>query len=117
MKRAAKSAVFQSPISEVGAAMRAMAANQPIPALGVLEGDEVLSHEPDGFYGPVAGKLIDECRRLPVVAHQIASGRAARGTGDEIVLFRAQHQWTLFSHSDRGRSYYTIIANCPEATP
>jgi hypothetical protein len=70
-----------------------MAADQPVAALVVLEDDEVLAHEPHRLDRPVAGKLVDQGGRLPVAPHQASAGRGAgSGAGDEIVLFRAQHQ-------------------------
>ena len=91
VKGAAQPAVFQPPVGQVGAAMRTMTADQPVTALVVLEGDEILTQEPDRLYRTVAGEFIHERGRLPVMPHQGAGRGARSGTGDEIVLFRAQH--------------------------
>ena len=89
VKRAAQPAVFEPPVSEVGAAMRTMPADQPVAALVVLEGDEVLAEQPHRLDRPVAGQFIDQRGRLPVAPHQRAGGSAGPGASDEIVLFRA----------------------------
>ena len=89
VKRATQSAVLEPPVGEIGAAMRTMAADQPVAALVVLEGDQVLAEEPHRLDRPVAGQFIDQRRRLPVAPHQRAGGGAGSGAGDEIVLFRA----------------------------
>ena len=92
VKRAAQPAVFEPPVSEIGAAMRTMAADQPVAPLVVLEGDEVLAEKPHRLYRPVAGQLIDQRGRLPIAPHQRAGGGSGSGAGDEIVLFGAQHR-------------------------
>ena len=95
VERAAQSAVFQPPVGQVGAAMRAMAADQAVAAPVVLEGDEVFAKQPHRLDRPVAGQLIDQRRRLPVAPHQRAGRGAGRGAGDEIVLFGAEHGRTF----------------------
>ena len=91
MKGATQAAVFEPAISEVGAAMRAMPADQSVAALVILEGDEVFAKKPYRLDRPVAGKLVDQGRRLPVAPHESTGGGPRRGAGDQIVLLRAQH--------------------------
>ena len=89
VKRAAEPAVFEPPISEVGAAMRTTAADQPVAALVVRERDQVLAEQPHRLDRPVARQFIDQRGRLPVAPHQRARGSAGPGASNEIVLFRA----------------------------
>ena len=91
VKRAAQSAVFQAPVSEIGAAMRTVTADQAVASFVVLERDEVLAEKPHRLYRAVAREFVDERGRLPIAPHQRAGSGAGPGTGDEIVLFRAQH--------------------------
>ena len=115
VKGAAQAAVFEPAIGQIGAAMRAMPPDQPIAALVVLEGDQVLAEEPHRFDRPVAGKLIDQRRRLPVAAHQIAGRGAGRSAGDEIVLFRAQHR--RFPRCFANPSFNAPAAPRPSGSP
>ena len=92
VKRATQSAILQPPIGEIGAAMRAVPADQPVAPLVVLESDKVLAEKPNRLYRPVAGKLIDQRRRLPVAPQQIAGGGSRSGAGHAIVLLDAQHR-------------------------
>jgi hypothetical protein len=114
VKRAAQPAVFEPPVSEVGAAVRAMPAEQSVASLVIPEGDEVFTHEPDRLYGAVAGELIDESGRLPIAPHQRAGRCARRRAGDEIVLLRAQHRGILLARASRlsPRRLYSRI-QCP----
>ena len=92
MKRAAQPAVFEPPVSEIGAAMWTMAADQPVAPLVVLEGDEVLAEQPHRLHRPVAGQFIDQRGRLPIAPHQCAGVGFRPRASNEIVLFRAQHR-------------------------
>ena len=74
MKRAAQAAVFEPAVGEVGAAMRAGAADQAVAALVVLEDDEVFAEQPDRLDRPVAGQLVDQRGRLPIAAQQCSRG-------------------------------------------
>ncbi len=89
MKCAAQSAVFQTPVGEIGAAMRTMPPDQAIASLVVLERNEILAEKPYRLDRPVARELIDQRRGLPVAPHQGAGRGAGSGAGDEFVLFRA----------------------------
>ena len=42
---AAQAAVLQPPVGEIGAAMRTLPADQPVAAVVVLEGDQVLAEQ------------------------------------------------------------------------
>ncbi len=87
----AQAAVLKPPIGQIGAAMRAVPADQPVAALVVLEDDKVLAEEPHRLDRAVAGKLVDQRRRLPIAPQQRARGRARIGASDKIVLFGAEH--------------------------
>ena len=95
---AAQAAVLQPAEREIGAAMRAGAADQAVAPLAVLEDHEVLAEQPHRLDRPVAGELVDQRRRLPIAPHQRAGGRAGADAGDEIVLFLAEHgepRWSI----------------------
>ena len=114
MKGAAQAAVFQPPVSEIGAAMRTMPADQSVTALVVLEGHEVLAHEPHRLDRPVAGQFVDQSGRLPVAPHQGAGSGAGSGAGDEIVLFGAQHRRLsseIRASERRPHAAYTMIVH------
>ena len=51
--------------------MRAVPADQAGAALVILEGDEVLAEKLHRLNGPVAGKLIDQRRRLPIAPQSL----------------------------------------------
>src|SRR5581483_8588110 len=72
VKGAAQAAILESPVREIGAAVRAVPADQAIAAFVVLEGDEVLAQKPQRLDGPVAGKLVNERRWLPIAPQQPA---------------------------------------------
>ena len=78
---AAQAAVFQPAVSEVRPAMRAAAADQAVAALLVLEHHQVFAEQPQRFDRPVAGKFVDQRRRLPIAPHQRARRRAGAGAG------------------------------------
>ncbi len=99
VKRAAQAAVFQPAVSEIGAAMRAVPADQSVAALLVLEDDEVFAEQPHRLHRPVGRELIDQRGRLPVAAHQRAGGGAGIGAGDQVVLFRAEHCFLILAIS------------------
>ena len=75
---AAQAAILQPAIGEVGAAMRAAAADQAVAALVVLEDHQVFAEQPHRLDRAVARQFVDQGGRLPVVPHQLA-GRRARG--------------------------------------
>ena len=81
VKCAAQPAVLEPPVGEIGAAMRTMAADQPVAALVVLEGDQVLAEQPHRLDRPVARQFIDQRGRLPVAPHQRAGGSARARCG------------------------------------
>ena len=54
VKRAAQTAVFQTPVGEIGAAMRTMPPDQAIAPLVVLERNQVLAEQPHRLDRPVA---------------------------------------------------------------
>ena len=107
---AAQAAVLEPAVGEIGAAMRAVAADQAVAALLVAEEHEVLAEQPDRLDRAVAGKLVDQRRRLPVAPHQAARRRARPGAGDEIVLLRAQHRQPPLHADNCARSTYTKSA-------
>ena len=112
VKGAAQAAVLQPAIGEIGAAMRAVAADQAVAAFVVLEDHEVFAEQPHRLDRAVAGELIDQRGRLPVAPHQVAGRRAGRGPGDEIVLLRAQHGDALA----RGLARFYTIGPAAKAT-
>jgi hypothetical protein len=62
--------------------------------IAVLEDHQVFAEQPQRLDRPVAGKLVDQRRRLPVAPHEIAARRAGADAGDEVVLLGAHHGHT-----------------------
>ena len=91
VKRAAQAGVFEPPFGEVGAAMRTATLDQAVAARAVAKHHKILAQEAHRLHRAVAGKLVDQRRRLPVAAHQGARGSAGSGPGDQVVLLGAQH--------------------------
>src|SRR5262249_21548287 len=88
---AAQAAVLEAPERQIGATVRAGAAEQAVAALRVAENHEALAEQPHRLDRPVAGKLVDQRRRLPITTHQRAGRRSLSDAGDEVVLLAAQH--------------------------
>ena len=88
---AAQPVLLQPSEGEIGAAVRAGARQQAVTALAVAEQHQAFAKQANRLDRPVAGQFVDQRRGLPVAPHQLAGGRAGAGTGNEIILFGAQH--------------------------
>src|SRR5262249_8960109 len=92
VKGTTQATVFESSISEIGAAMRTLTANQTIASVFVLENHQVFAKQTDRLERVIAGKFVDQRRRLPIASHQAARGPGQPGSGDEIILLCTQHR-------------------------
>ena len=110
---AAQAAVLQPAEGEVGAAMRAGALHQPVAASVVAEQHQALAEQANRLDRTVAGKLVDQRRRLPIAPHQVAGRRARAGPGDQVVLLCAQHARCPFV-VDAWRGTYWITRVCQQ---
>ena len=88
---ATEPAILQAAIAQIGAAMRAVDAQQSRPALLVAEENKIFTEEPDGQRGTPRRKLLGEGGRLPVPAHQLAARRSRTNTGQQLVFFMCPH--------------------------
>ncbi len=87
----AQTAVFDAPVAEIGAAMRAQEAEQPRPAGIVAEQHEIFAEDPHRFRRAAGRQIGCQRDRMPVLAHERAARRAGAGLRDEIVFFFGQH--------------------------
>ena len=93
MEQAAQAAILEAAVGEVGAAMRAVAVEQAVPAALVAEQHEVLAQHAHRLGRPLGRQLVGERHRMPVVAHQRAALGARPDAGDQLVLLGAHHGW------------------------
>lgn len=91
MEGAAQAAVLEPAESEIGAAVGAIAVEQAVAAALVAKQHEVLAEQPHRLDRALALELLDERRRLPVLAHQLAGRRPRPDPGDQVVLLLAHH--------------------------
>jgi hypothetical protein len=94
VERAAQAVALVAAEGQVGAAVRAVAVQQAVAAVGVLEQHKVLPQQAHRLHRAHAHgrvqrgvELIHQRHRLPVAAHQVAAGRAGANAGDQVVLF------------------------------
>src|SRR5207245_1301958 len=84
---AAQATIFQPAVAQVGATMGALTPEQADTALLVAKQDEMLAHDPDRDRRASLGKLRAGSDRLPVLAQELAAGRAGTGFGQQPILF------------------------------
>src|SRR5512141_530289 len=68
MVQAAQAAVFDAAVTQIGAPMGAVLADQAELAVGVPEQDQIFAHNPYRQRRAVAGQLFDQGDRVPVAA-------------------------------------------------
>ena len=85
---------LQTPKRQIGTPVRAVAVQQPECARCVFEQHQILTQNAHGFHRAQRHiwiqqrvKLINQGYGLPIVAHQLATGRAGTYAGDQVVLF------------------------------
>ncbi len=89
MERAAQAAIFQAAVAQIGAAVRAVLADQAIAAILVLERHQVFAQQLHRPHRPRAFKFIHQGGRLPIVAHHAPCPGAGPGPGDQFIEFCA----------------------------
>ena len=87
---AADAGLLDEAIGEVGAAMRAMAVEQPETAALVLVEHEVFAQEADGL-DRVVVELARAADRHPIAPQVVAHRRSRADLGEDAVLFSAEH--------------------------
>ena len=89
---APEATVLDPPVAQVGAAMRAVPAEEAhLPGL-VTEQHEVLAQHPHGKRRAARRNLTRQADRLPVAPHELTHRGAASDAGQPLVLLRAQHR-------------------------
>jgi hypothetical protein len=89
---AAESTFFVAAEEQRGAAVWTKFVQEPDPALGVAEGDEVLAQEPHAHRRVVGfADLARQQRRDPVSSHRVAHRTALSHPGDQLVFLARQH--------------------------
>ncbi len=73
--KAAQAAVFDAPITQVGAAMRTMQSKQTGPPLVVAKQHQVLVHDPNLQRRTARRQLLAKRNRLPITPQEFAGGR------------------------------------------
>src|SRR5262245_28642260 len=91
MERAAQPAMLEPPEREISAAVRTSTLEEAIAAAVIAEQHQAFAEQPHRLDRAVAGELICQRGRLPVVPHQRSGWRSATDTGDEVILLGAQH--------------------------
>ena len=96
VEEAAQAAVLEPAVGEVGAAVRAVAVEQAVPAALVAEQHEVLAQQAHRLDRALGRQLVDQRHRLPVVAHQRAALGARPDAGDHRSAKRGVEQPSCF---------------------
>src|SRR6185312_4024802 len=76
---AAQPAILDAPVTEIGAAMRALQAEQTKAALVVAEQHQILAHDPYMKRRAARHDIARQGDRLPVAAHEVAARRTRPG--------------------------------------
>ena len=92
VKHAPQPAILEPAVGEIGAAVRAVAVEEAETALLVAEQYEILSEQAHGNQRSLAGNLLAQSRRMPIVTHQPSARRARSDTSDAIIFLLAQHR-------------------------
>src|SRR5262245_13935824 len=69
VKRATQAAVFQSSVREIGAAMGTATPDQSVASSLVPKDHQVFAEQAYRLDRAIAGKLINQCGRLPIAPH------------------------------------------------
>jgi len=86
---------FQASEGEVGAAVRAVAVQQTVPAAFVAEQHEILAQHAHRLGRPLCGQFVGEGHGMPVMTHQGATTGARTDAGHQLVLLGTHHQKTV----------------------
>src|SRR5258706_14576384 len=104
--------VFDAAISQVGAAVRAMQADQTGPALIVTKQDQVLAHDANLHRRAAGRQFFAQRRRLPIPPHHLAAGGTWCGLSQKLVFFSGYHGCYLHAASE-----LSSLAKCPSHRP
>src|SRR5687767_14535156 len=90
--------------------MRAGIRHQTDIALAVAEADQLLAEE--HYANRVAGwlHLGGEHRGDPILPHQVAQRRAGSDSGDQLVVFLAEHDLLLTRHCARSQTTVSLLS-------
>ncbi len=103
--RAAEPALLVAAEEERGAAVGAVGGQEPHPSLRVAEGHEVLAEQAHPFRRAVGhGQFRGGQAGHPVVAQQLAHGRAASDPAQQLVVFAREHRLSPCSTTARPRT-------------
>jgi hypothetical protein len=91
MEQAAQAAILEPAVGEVGAAVRAVAVEQPVAAALVAEQHEVLAEDAHRLDRALVRQFVDQCHGMPVMPHQGAAPGAGADPRDQFVLLGAHH--------------------------
>lgn len=91
VERAAQAAVFEAPVTQVGAAVGAMACDQAIGAIIATVQNQLFAHQRDRHHRSFIRQFLGQRSRLPVMAHKVAAPGAGAGFGYQPVLLSIQH--------------------------
>jgi hypothetical protein len=86
VQRTTQPTVLQTPEFEIDAAMGAAAPDKPVASGIVAKQDKVFAEQPNGLERPLAAKLLDQRRRLPIAAQQRARRRFGPGLGYAFIV-------------------------------
>src|SRR5262249_20258893 len=88
-------AIFNSPQSQIGPAMRAVQTEQTQPAVVIAKENQFLPHDFNSDRRIVL-QLLGKRDRLPVSPDELPAGRAGIGLSQELVFLVRQHRCLLF---------------------
>src|SRR6266508_1369232 len=88
---AAEAAIFEEPVVERRAAVRAALAQQAVPAGRLAKDDQLFAHDRDPLDRPLCGQVASNADRVPVATQQLAARRAGPNACQQLVFFFRQH--------------------------
>ncbi len=103
MIEAAQAAILDAAEGEIGATVRAMAAEQADLAGLVAEQHQILAHDADRHRRAAFGQLDAAGDGLPIAPQQLAAGGARPGLGEAPILFCRGHLFRLPTKRKFGR--------------
>jgi hypothetical protein len=87
----AQTAVLETAMGKVGAAMRTGPTEEAVASVVVAEHHKVFAQKLDRLDRPLPAQFIDQRRRLPIAPQRLPCGLTRTNTGHAIILFRAEH--------------------------
>src|SRR5262249_29169833 len=88
---ATQTAVFETSIGKIGAAMWTGPAEEPVASLLVAEDHELFPEKLHCLERPITAQFVDQGCRLPIAPQRLSCWLIGANAGDTIILFAAEH--------------------------